>query len=578
MKKTFLLINAVFAVIVASAQAKIDQVLMTIDKEPIMASEFMYIYEKNNQETTMDQKTIDEYMNLFINFKLKVKEAQDMGLDTTTSFKKELAGYRAQATPKYMKDQEAIDSLIQMSYYRMAHNRRAAHIVLRCDKEASDSASDAVLARILQIRERVTTGGEDFLVVAKQVSEDPGLEETGGELGWVTPFRFVYIFENAVYNTPVGQVSEPFRSPFGWHIALVEEERDHEEVHAAHIMKMAPKDNEQKSHEAQLTIDSIYNLLLNGADFGQTAQALSDDKGSAIRGGDLGWFGRGAMVKPFEDAVFALQDNEVSTPFKSRFGWHIAITYARRGIQPLDSIRQQIAKQVSRDERNKEADRAFIRKARAEYQLPDTMSDQGVRAYVDEHLEEKYPEFRNLVQEYHDGILLFDISLENVWDKASKDTIGLTRYFKKHRKQFAWIEPRWKGYIIYAKDQADANQAKSIIRSAKPEEINNLINKYINTDSIKNVKIEQGIWVKGKSKVVDKLGFKLQEVTYTPSEDMPVVIAIGKVIKAPQEYSDERAKVVSAYQDELEKLWIEELKKKHTISVNHEVLNSLKKK
>ena len=564
-----------------------DQVLLTIDGKPVMASEFLYIYAKNS-ESTEDRKSMEEYMDLFVNFKLKVIEAEDAGIDTTEAFKKELAGYRAQATPKYMKDEEAIDSLIRLSYDHMSRDRRAAHIAIQCPMTADDSTQAAALERINLIRQRVTTGlpvkkgkktvqqPEDFFAVAAEVSEDPGLKETNGELGWITPFRYVYSFEEAVYNTPVGEITPAFRSPFGWHIAWVEEERPHSEVRASHIMKMVPQGNDSASAIARAQLDSIYTLLANGADFAEMASANSDDKGSAMRGGDLNWFGRGMMVKPFEDAVFALADGEMSQPFQSRFGWHIAKVTGHRPMQPIDSIYDKIAKNVQRDERGKEADKSFIRKMKAEYQLPDTMSDADVRAVADSHLEEKYTDLRHLVQEYHDGILLFDISLEKVWNKAAKDEEGLTRYFQAHKKDYTWDAPRYKGYVIYAKDKASATQAKSIIKNANPDSVLSYINTRINNDSVKFVKIEHGLWKKGQNAAADKYGFKDKAAEYTPTEDMPVVMVVGKVLKAPEVYTDERGKVTSAYQDELEKAWIEELRAKHTVVINYDVLNELK--
>ena len=571
------------------AAAQQDEVLMTIDGKPIMASEFLYIYEKNS-ESTEDKKTMDEYLDLFVNFKLKVAEAEDAGIDTTAAFLKELAGYRSQATPKYLKDEAAIDSLIRMSYDHMSRDRRAAHIAIQCPMNADDSTVAATRERINTIRQRVTTGipvkkgkktvctPEDFFAVAQEVSEDPGLKETNGELGWITPFRYVYSFEQAVYNTPVGEISEVFRSPFGWHIAWVEEERPHTEVRASHIMKMVQNGDTAAGKVAKAQLDSIYALLKNGADFAEMASANSDDKGSAIRGGDLNWFGRGMMVKPFEDAVFSLADGEMSEPFESRFGWHIAKVTGHRDMQPIDSLYAKIAKNVQRDERGKEADKSFIRKTKAEYNLPDTMSDADVRAVADQHLEEKYPDLRHLVQEYHDGILLFDISLEKVWNKAAKDTEGLARYFAAHKKDYTWDAPRYKGYVIYAKDKASATQAKSIIKNAHPDSVMSYINTRINTDSVKYVKVEHGLWKKGQNAAADKYGFKDKAAEYTPSEDMPIVVVVGKVLKAPEVYTDERGKVTSAYQDELEKAWIEELRAKHTVEIHYDVLEKLKSK
>ena len=575
--------------------AQEDKVLMTIDGQPVMASEFLYIYEKNNQESTLEQKNMDEYLDLFINFKLKVREAEAHGIDTTEAFKKELSGYRAQATPKYMKDQEAIDSLVKMSYDRIAKDRRAAHIAIQCPESADDSTKQAALETITTARERVTTGlekkvkvkgkwkkvrePEEFSAVALELSTDPSVQDNKGELGWITPFRYVYPFEEAVYTTPIGEVTPIFRTAYGYHIALVEEERDHEEVEAAHIMKMVPRGDIEASAAAKIIIDSLYNAVKNGADFAETAKLYSDDKGSAMRGGDLGWFGRGYMVKPFEEAAFAMKDSgDICEPFKSDFGWHFILLKGKRGIQPLDEMRETILKKVQRDERIKEADASFIRKARAEYNLPADMSDEDVRAYADSHLEEKYPDLKNLVQEYHDGILLFDISLEEVWDKASQDTKGLENYFQTHKADYQWTEPRFKGYLVQCKDASTEKAVRAIIRNADRDSVENYIAQRINIgDSIVYAKCIRGLWTLGQNKAVDNLGFKQKKVEFKVNEEFPRVFVVGKKIKAPEEYLDERGKVTSDYQDYLEQEWVKQLREKYPVVVNQEVFESLKK-
>lgn len=586
MKKVILSIILLAGAVMGFAQE--DKVLMTINGEPVMLSEFLYIYEKNNQETSLEKKSKEEYLDLFINFKLKVTEAIAQGVDTTEAFKKELAGYRAQATPKYMQDNEAVDSLVELSYKRQANVRRAAHIAIQCPANADSVAEAEALAKINLARERVTTGVEKkvkkgrkwitvrepeaFANVAREMTEDPSGKENGGELGWIQVFRYVYPFEEAVYNTPVGGVTEVFRSPYGFHIALVEEERAFEEVHAAHIMKMTPRGGEATAGQAKKDIDSLYQVVLAGADFAEVASANSDDKGSAMRGGDLGWFGRGMMVQPFEDITFGMQPGEMSEPFATRFGWHFVKLYEKRGIQPLDSVRNQLLMQVKRDVRYQEADKSFIKKARAEYNLPAEMSDEEVKAYADAHLEEKHADLRNLVREYHDGILLFDVSLREVWDKANKDTEGLAAYFKAHKKAYTWDEPRYKGYMIYAKSEAAAKAAKQIIKSANADSIMSYIDQRINVDSVQYVKVEQGLWTAGKNAAVDKYGFKNKTAEYTASEEFPVVVPVGKVLKAPQEYTDVRSQVTTDYQDYLEEQWIATLREKYPVVVNEEVL------
>ena len=570
--------------IAAMAQAP----LMTINGKPVSAEEFLYIYEKNNQAGALDPKTMDEYLDMFINFKLKVTEAEAQGIDTTESFKNELKGYRAQATPKYLQDESALDSLIELSWRHMAKDRRAAHIAIQCPMNADSATEAAAWEKINQAYNRIVVGHpikargskakrykkDPFAMVARDLSTDPNVQETGGELGWITPFRYVYPLEEAVYNTPVDSVSKPFRTQYGFHIVLVEEERDHRDVQASHIMKMVPADSLNDIQKAK--IDSIA-LIVTPENFAEVAKAESDDRGSSVRGGELGWFGLGMMVKPFEEAAFGLQSGEISKPIRTNYGWHIIYKQGERSIQPLDSMRTQIERQVKRDERAKEIDKSFARKTRAEYNLPESMSDADVKAYADAHLEEKYPELKNLVQEYHDGILLFDVSLREVWDKAAKDTAGLEAYFAANKAKYTWAAPRWKGYLIQAKDKTSAKAAKAIIKSANPDSIQSYIKRRINCDTITYVKVQHGLWEKGKNGAIDKFGFKDKKVEFTPKEELPVVECVGKTLKAPESWMDEKSAVVTDYQDWLEAEWIKSLRAKYPVVLNEEVWEKIKK-
>ena len=588
MKKSMLFFALMAASIAAFAQS---ETLMTINGKPVSAEEFLYIYEKNNQAGAIDPKTMDEYLDMFINFKLKVTEAETQGIDTTEAFKKELKGYRAQATPKYLQDASAMDSLIEMSWRHLAKDRRAAHIAIQCPMNADSATQADALAKIKEAHERVTLGKEvlkgkgkkakrvrqpveAFDVVARELSTDPNVQETGGELGWITPFRYVYPLEEAVYNTAVGAVSDIFRTQYGWHIVLVEEERDHREVKARHIMKMVPKDSLSESRKALM--DSIAKTVTKD-NFAEVATRESDDRGSSMRGGDLGWFGKGMMVKAFEDTAFGLAEGEISAPFRTQYGWHIILKEGERGIQPLDSMRTQLERQVKRDERAKEADKSFIRKTRAEYKLPAEMSDAEVKAYADEHLEEKYADLKNLVQEYHDGILLFEVSLREVWDKAAKDTAGLEAFFAANKKNYTWEKPHFKGYLLQCKDKQTAKAAQAIIKSANPDSVQKYIAHRINQDSLNYVKVQQGLWEQDKNAAVDVYGLKVKGAEFTPNEELPFVVCVGKKLKAPATWDDEKGKVTTDYQDYLEAEWIKRLREKYPVVLNEEVWAKIKK-
>lgn len=481
--------------------------------------------------------------------------------------------------------------------------------------------------------------------MALEISDDPQAKTNAGRIGWVRPFRFVYPFEDAAYNTEIGQVSHIFRTPFGFHILKVEEEAPHREIHASHIMKMTPGNDAEVAAHAKEAIDSLYALAAAGEDFAALALAHSDDRGSAQRGGDLGWFGRGQMVPEFENAAFAMTtEGEVCAPVKSTYGWHIIKFWDARGTADLADIRGDVMKNIRRSEYQKHINEGFLGKLKEEYNFAEntdalkpfyplaaehTLGDSAfveaakgwnavmftyagkartqadfvayvqsnpftqqtaskaiveekyayfvereLRAHEDSQLENKYPELKNLMQEYHDGILLFEASLREVWDKAGTDTAGITAFFNAHKKDYVWDAPRYKGYVIYAKDKASLKAAKQIVRNAHPDSVASYVEHRLNIDSVQYVRVERGLWKQGDNAAVDKYAFKTGD--YEPTEEFPIVAVVGKKLKGAEEYTDERGKVTSAYQDYLEKEWVKRLRATHKVEVNTEVLESLK--
>ena len=344
-------------------------------------------------------------------------------------------------------------------------------------------------------------------------------------------------------------------------------------------MKMVPRgdSNLDSLDAAKLAEIEQIASIVTPENFAEVAKTESEDRGSSVRGGDLGWFGLGMMVKPFEEAAFSIKAGEISKPIRSQYGWHIIYKEDERGIQPLDSMRSQIQRQVMRDERSQEVEKSFIRKTRAEYKLPETMNDAAVKAYADAHLESKYPELRNLVQEYHDGILLFEVSLREVWDKAAKDTAGLENFFKTNKKKYTWEKPHYKGYLIQAKDKSSLKAVKAIIKSANPDSIQSYIAQRINCDSVTYVKVQHGLWELGKNSAVDKYGFKAKNAEFTPNEALPIVECVGKKLKAPEAWNDEKGKVTTDYQDFLEAAWIKRLREKYPVEIKDAVWQRIKK-
>ncbi len=460
----------------AAVQAqKSDPIIMTVAGVDVPRSEFEYSYNKNNTDGVIDKKTVDEYVELFVNYKLKVKAALDARLDTTTSFRQEFAQYRDQ-----------------------------------------------------QIRPVLVTD-DDMLAEAHRI-----YDQTNENIG------------------PDGLVN------------------------ASHILlRIAQKASDAEQQEAKRRIDSVYAALQAGADFEALAKQVSQDPGSARRGGVLGWFARNQMVKEFEDAAFALQPGEMSKPFLSPYGWHIVLVKERKQFEPFefhkDNIFRFMEQQNMRNgiaERKLDAQVAASGNTVTKAQLLDKCADS--LSAVD-------PEMRYLIQEYHDGLLLYDISNQLVWDKAAKDEEALANYFKKHKKKYAWDEPRYKGMAYHVKDPADVKAVAKCVKKLKFDDWNEALRSTFNNDSILRIRVEKGLFKKGDNKLIDREVFKVKDVQVDSVKGFPIDAVYGKLLKKPQDYTDVRALVVTDLQDEMERAWVADLRKKYAVTVNEEVLKTVNK-
>ena len=646
MKSSVITLLAFFSLSVSLFAQTTDPVIMTINGKPVLKSEFEYIYNKNNTNNSLDKKTLDEYVDLFINFKLKVEEAKKQGIDTTASFVNELSGYRSQLTKPYLTDSKIDDALLHEAYERSKEDVEVSHILIRIPQNATPVDTLKAWNEINSIWKRLQK--EDFGKVAKEVSQDQSAEKNKGYIGWISALKTFYPFESASYNTPVGTFSKPVRSAFGYHIVKVNARRNSlGEVLVSHIMIFTSKENEAQNRKAKATIDSIYQRVLAGDDFGALAKSYSQDKGSASKNGELPWFGAGRMVPEFENAAFALKNiGEVSKPIQSAYGWHILKLIDKKGLAPFEELKADLERKIKQDERSMRGQKAFLAKLRVDYNYslitssmkdlhtlandrklsdstfiagaakPDkplfsfaekkysqadflkylkkntgldsnlsselideklnAFVDAEMLAYEDSQLENKYPDFRFLMQEYHDGILLFEVSNKEVWDKASKDTEGLDKYFRNHRAVYTWEKPHFKGRVIFCKDKETLKAAKTIVKKS----VNDSIDKYLRirlNDSIQYVKIEKGLFVQGENKVVDNQIFKTKE-KYVPSADYPYFFVAGKMLKnKPENYTDVRGLVTADYQEYLEQEWIKALRAKYPVKVDQNVLKTVKK-
>lgn len=631
MKKSLLALAALI-ISVLGCRAQEDFEVLQIDGRPIMNSEYQYVMNKNMANgVAKDSASVQKNLDLFINFKLKVLEAEAQGMDTVSTFVKEYSMYRNQLAMPYLTDDSINVALVREAYEHFKQDCEVSHILIRTEGE--DTA--AAYKKALEIRGRLEK--EAFQKVAEEVSDDPSAKKNHGYLGYFTAMQTVWDFEKAMYDLPLNEISQPVRSQYGYHIILVHSRRPaYGQVHASHILiSTNEKMSKEKEELAYAEIKSLYNRAKRGENFAQLAKDHSDDKGSGSRGGDLSWFGINRMVPEFEKVAFETAPGEISEPFKSQFGWHIIKVTERRGCGTMEEKRADIIKAIRKDDRSKMAKRSFVnRKIKelgltvdtaniravtaiakenrpqdstfaamtAEMKEPvvrfgdkvftqvdfakfcsaysvtklldkeyDTWEERFVEFIVSENenqqLEQKYPDFGNLVREYHDGILLFNISNKEVWEKAIKDTVGLEQFFQANKKQYAFSQPHYKGVVIRCNSQATADAIRKAVKKMTPEQAVKYVES-LNADTAVVAKAQAGIWKKGENANVDKEAFKDKSVQVERDTVLPVTMVIGKMLrKNPETYKDVRGAVTSDYQDYLEKNWIEELRRKHKVEI-----------
>lgn len=647
MKKKPLVFSALAsAIILSAAAAKVakDPVVMTVNGKDIPLSEFEYLYNKNNSQQ-MSPQSIDDYVDMFLVYKLKVAEAESEGLDKTPEFKKELDGYCKDLARPYLRDTVTYHRLLHEAYDRMATQRLASHIMLPMGMTYDERQNNIRL--LDSIRAEIVADRADFADMARKYSSDRSAEQNGGSMGYVVPGRFPYLFEKAVYDTPVGEISQVVNdAPYGFHIIRVEDERPNPgKVEARHILKLTQGLSEEDAAKKKAQIDSIYTLLIAGADFSEMAKKESEDPGSAAAGGALGTFGPGQMVKEFEDAAFSLAAGEISKPFKTSYGYHIVQTLNHLERDTYEEALPMIDMSVQTDTRARLPEKATLDRFREEnkinvdtaailalkpgmdaaenaeaafkaldgnstliakvidktvtvgdivksipentkYGSQDAFStlymetfnymDDAVRDAFKENLYATVPDYRNLVDEYRDGILLFEISNRNVWDKSAKDAEGLENFFRANKDKYAWKKPHYKGYVIFATSDSIADAAKQFLASNVVES-DSLVSVMRDNFGRPNIKVEKVITGKGDNAIVDNVAFGGEKPS-APGRWVSWFAYDGKVIDEPEEAADVKGAVSADYQQELEKQWVDQLRKKYKVKVNKNVVKKLSTK
>ncbi|MDE6785950.1 MAG: peptidylprolyl isomerase [Muribaculaceae bacterium] len=553
-----------------------DEIIMTVNGVDVPRSEFEYLYHKNQQQQ-VDPQSLDEYAEMFKVYKLKVADALNQQLDTMSSFKKEMDQYKADLATPYMTDSIFLNSLVKEAYDLSKEEVEAFHIMLA--KSPSDEETLASKAQADSIRQVLLNGG-DFSELAAKYSVDRASSNQGGRMGYIISGRFPYAFEKAAFTLAPGEISEIVESPQGYHILKGGKHRPARgTVLVEHIMKMVPPTaTAEQQAAAKASIDSIYNVVVaNPEKFEDLARELSDDKGSGRQGGKLNWFGAGMMVEPFDSASFAIAVNEISTPVKSQYGWHIIRKLDAKGPASLQEIKPMVLKRIAnpQDERYNLVEQNLINNLRKKHKKilqKQDLDDEALMEVEYEWLYANEPDYRNLLKEYREGSLLYEASLREVWDKAAKDNDGLTNYFNAHRDDYKWTKPHVKGILVQATNDSVAGLVRAALREASDDNGIKVIRKqFVGKASLDRILMEQG-----QNAMVDNVMFGGEPVKPNNKKYTVYFIYDPKLLDAPETMTDVKSLVTSDYQNQLEHDWVESLKSRYPVKVNDKVLKKVK--
>ena len=607
--------------------------LFSVGNKNVNTDEFVYLYKKNHQHKAEDFNSdkIEEYFELYVNFKLKVIEAVNCGLDTTASFRQEFDQYREEIKKPYVSEGDDLDRLIKEAYQRMTEQVRASHILILLKAEATPADTLAAWNKITELRKKALTG-EDFAVLAKEFSEDPSAKSNGGDLGYFSAMDMVYPFESAAYNTKIGEVSPIVKTRFGYHLIKVVDHRPASgEVEVSHIMIRTGKGDDTK---ARNTVFEVSDQLKAGRKWEELCQEYSEDPNTKGNGGKLRQFGAGTFTvsaPEFENAAFALKNpGDVSDPIQTPFGWHLVRLEKKIPVPSFKEVQATLGRRIARDERlqlskaarlekmkrqfqfNENADiknwiiglaDSSLQKAKWEYpdtseqllkmlcsvaekkftardfleyvrvnqaqgsQSPRALMNQYYENWVERNLhqaeEEKLirekPEFKIMIDEYREGILLFTIMEKEVWNRASNDSSGQKKYYKTNLARYK-AGDRIQARIFSTEDKKTLDELKSKIANGdtlKSQDLRKL-------KSVSNLRAYE----KGESKVIDKISWTVG-LHETELNNVFYLIDVSNLLPPGIKSFDEaRASVISDYQDQLEKEWVGQLKKKYPVSIN----------
>jgi peptidyl-prolyl cis-trans isomerase SurA len=633
----------------SNAQTNTKEVLFTVNEKPYYTDEFSRIYKKNLDLVKDDsQKDLNQYLELFVGYKLKVNKAYKLGLQNGTQYQNELKSYRTQLAKNYFNDTKITQELLEEGYSRLQKEIRASHILILVDENAS--AEDTLKAyKKMEDISKKAIAGENFDDLAVQFSEDPSAKENKGDLSYFTAFRMVYPFENAAYKTPKGKISKIIRTRFGYHILKITDIRANRgEITVAHIMILKPKP-EEKDKDAEKTINEIYQKIQQGEKFEDLAKQFSDDKSSSSKGGQLNKFGSGQLSsEEFENAAFSLANpDDISKPFQSEFGWHIVKLIEKHPIKSMDEMKNELETKIGKDDRSKKITASLNEKLRKKYsykrddkqyglisklvtndfydskwKLPENITDysatllsintkkidgkafldyiekqqkaglkvkplsklvdalygnfldEQLTAYYDENLETEFPDFAYVMEEYRDGLLLFDLMEKEIWDRAKTDTIGLNTFYDEHKMEHMW-KKRVDVTIASSTKQDIIKKAHALLKKKeKPQDIKDKLN----VDNVINVMMNSGVFEEGSDALPKTMKYDVGVSDVFSEGEYYFVTKVDKVMPAGVKTLEEcKGKLINEYQQYLELRWVDDLKSEFTVKINNDAFEHVKK-
>ena len=635
-------------VLVAKAQTNTKEVLFTIDDKSFYTDEFIRVYNKNlDLVKDESQKDLNQYLELFIGYKLKVSKANKLELQNNTQYQTELKSYRTQLSKNYTTDSKVTKELVDEGYKRLLKEVNASHILILLDENAAPADTLVAYNKTLGIRDRIIKG-EDFGKLAQEVSQDPSAKENKGNLGYFTSFKMVYAFENGAYNTSVGSISMPVRTRFGYHLIKVNDIRDNRgEVAVAHIMILKNKDG-AANPDAKATIDDIYKKLQQGEKFEELAKQFSEDKSSASKGGVLNRFASGQLSsEEFETQAFSLsKENPISKPFETQFGWHIVKFIDKFPVKSYEDSKVELENKISKDDRSRLITNSLTEKLRVKYPIKkdaklysavsklvtndfyenkwalptetkkysktlfvigtknytgtdfldyvyskqkagssikpiekltdilfDNYVDEQRNQYNNDNLENEFPEFSAVMDEYRDGLLLFDLMDKEIWQRSKTDTIGLKAYYETQKDKHLW-KTRVDAEVY---SSTDLEKMKKVLSMLKKNQTSKEIKDKFNTKDSVNIMYYQAVYEEGAEALPKgtKMELGLSEISL--KGDYYYITNVVKVIPAaPKTLEECKGKLVNDYQQYLEQNWVNELKKEFTVKVNQDTFEKVK--